>query len=175
MAAWQFRVREAPTGKRDPVPSRHNANTPRSPRKKGCVLSFSLSFVASFILDLAVCAYLSKEVKRVHLSLGTSLFRFRLASDSARSRSSNLRIKQNGRGVFHNDKEQSLDRACSEIVGTVGEIGRLALFHRLVYGPFEADNQWMDRFRSFSGTLLSVDPCPSTQSGFSIGCRELFG
>lgn len=75
-------------------------------------VAFSLSFVASFILDLAVCAYLSKEVKRVHLSLGTSLFRFRLASDSARSRSSNLRIKQNGRGVFHNDKEHvSIERA----------------------------------------------------------------
>lgn len=35
----------------------------------------------------------------------------------------------------------------------------MALFHRLVYGPFEADNQWMDRFRPlcdpFSGTVLS--------------------
>lgn len=48
MAAWQFRVREAPTGKRDPVPSRHNANTPRSPRKKGCVLSLVRSLVHSF-------------------------------------------------------------------------------------------------------------------------------
>lgn len=48
-------------------------------------VAFSLSFVASFILDLAVCAYLSKEVKRVHLSWNVVVSvqtRFRLGEKS---------------------------------------------------------------------------------------------